>query len=435
MNLSEKLNAIDSYPFHMPGHKRNNDFQIPCAEIDITEIDGFDNLHNPTELLADMQKDLAEIYGFKKSIISVNGSTCCILAAVSALCRKGDKIIIARNCHKSVYNACFINNLEVVYIEPEYDYEFGVYTRINQSAVDEAVKENPDACAVVITSPTYEGFVSRITCPIPLIIDAAHGAHFGLCNYLPKRQEADIIIQSLHKTLPALTQTAVVHINNEKYYYQVKKYMDIFESSSPSYVLLSSVDRCIDFLKNRKSFFERYETLLYDFYSKAERLNNIKLLKNDDKSRIVVMSNLFSGVELADILRSKYNIEAEGATLNYIILISTVCDTAEGFKRLYNALEQTDKQNGSFTPYCQKPSIPEKVFNSYDIDCATPCDLNNCIDKISAEYVFAYPPGIPIIVPGEKISKATVEEINGLIVNGVNIISDSSLLPDKILVY
>ena len=161
----------------MPGHKRNIKFCIPSSNIDITEISGFDNLHSPTGIIKNLQESLATLYGYKKSIISVNGSTCCILAAISAVAKENSTIIIARNCHKSVYNACFINRLKIEYIEPEYNNEFGCYKQITQASVDKAIKKTPNACAIVITSPTYEGYVSNITCPIPLIIDAAHGAH------------------------------------------------------------------------------------------------------------------------------------------------------------------------------------------------------------------------------------------------------------------
>ncbi|MCC8073177.1 MAG: aminotransferase class I/II-fold pyridoxal phosphate-dependent enzyme, partial [Clostridiales bacterium] len=229
MKLNDKLNALESYPFHMPGHKRNSDFNIPCSDIDITEIDGFDNLHSPKGILADLQQRLKKLYRSADTIISVNGSTCGILSAVSAVSNKGDTIIIARNCHKSVYNACYINELNIVYIEPEFNSEFGCFGKISQEKIDNAITQNPNACAVVITSPTYEGIVSNIKCDIPLIIDAAHGAHFGFANWLPEIPNGDIVVTSLHKTLPALTQSAAVNIYNEKYISYVKKYMDIFE--------------------------------------------------------------------------------------------------------------------------------------------------------------------------------------------------------------
>ena len=431
MKLNNKLKNLESYPFHMPGHKRNSDFRIIGADIDITEIDGFDNLHNPKDILLELEKSVSDIFGSKKSMLSVNGSTCCILSAISAVCKKGDTIIIARNCHKSVYNACYINELNTVYIEPEFCTELGIYTKITQEAIDTAIAENTEAKAVVITSPTYEGIVSDIKTDIPLIIDAAHGSHFGFADFIPSPAQGDIVINSLHKTLPSLTQTAVVHINNDKYIDSVKKYMDIFESSSPSYILLASIEKCIDFLKNPKSSFDNYKILLNSFYKKLSSFNNISVFKNDDPTRIIVSANGYSGAELSEHLREN-GIEAEGCGLNYVILISTVCDTEKGFDVLINALSSIEKREKSVIHF-DKIKLPVKKYNTWEIQDTQETDFKKSSGRISGEYVFAYPPGVPIIAPGEIISDNTIDYINTLINQDINIISDSNLLPHSIL--
>lgn len=431
MKLNDKLQNNDLYPFHMPGHKRNKNFNIPASEIDLTEIDGFDNLHSPTDLLDDMQKEISKLFGAKKSIISVNGSTCCILAAISAVAKENATIIIARNCHKSVYNACYINKLKVEYIEPEYNTEFGCYKNITQKSIDTAIAKHPNACAVVITSPTYEGYVSNVSCNIPLIIDSAHGAHFSFADFLPKQAKADIVIESLHKTLPALTQSAVIHINNEKFFGKVKKYMDIYETSSPSYVIMASIEKCTDFLKNSESYFKQYKILLDNFYNKVNKLGNIHLLKNDDITRIVLKADGYSGQELANHLR-KFKIEVEGAFLEYIILISTVCDTEDGFNMLLLALTNLEKRDKIHTGY-EKPNLPMKDCETYEIEETKEEYLEKAKNKVCGEYVYAYPPGSPIIAPGEIISDKFVYQIKKLYESGVNILSDSNLLPLKIL--
>lgn len=438
MELTNKLKNNSLYPFHMPGHKRNEKLNIPSSELDITEIDGFDNLHSPSGILNDLQNELAEIYGCEKSIISVNGSTCCVLAAISAVSRDGGEIIIARNCHKSVYNACMLNRLKIKYIEPEYNADFGCCGRITQGSVDRAIAESPNACAVVITSPTYEGFVSKIDSTVPLIIDAAHGAHFGLHEKMPARQTADIVIHSLHKTLPALTQTAVVNIYNPAYFARVKKYMDIYETSSPSYVLMSSVDRCVDFIKDKNNF-NSYFPLLEDFYNAAREIKGIKILNNDDPTRIVISADGLSGGELANRLRES-GIEPEGAANDYVILISTVCDTRQGFELLINALkniEAKSESNQNVKSIRQLP-LPEKRLEIFEVSGGADKDfdeteLEKSEGKISAEYVYAYPPGAPLIVPGEVIGKELIEYIKKSRENGVNILADSDLLPHKIL--
>ncbi len=431
MELTSKLRNLDTYPFHMPGHKRNKKFNIEGSEIDITEIKGFDDLHNPTEIIKKSEEEIAELFGYKKSIISVNGATCCVLASISAVCGKGDEIIIARNCHKSVYNACYINELNVHYIQPEYDEEFGTYTYITQKSLDNVINKFPNSKAVVITTPTYEGIISKVKSPLPLIIDSAHGAHFGFADWLPERQNGDIVIQSLHKTLPSLTQTAVIHINNRKFVSAVKKYMDIFESSSPSYILLNSIDICIDYLKNSKNDFNIYKSRLDKFYREIKKLKNIRIFNNDDITRIVLCAKGYTGIELSKHLR-KNGIEPECATLNYVILISTIGDTDEGFDKLLTALKKIENRKDTDRFIC-KIEIPEKSCISSDVKNAVITPLTECENKICACDIFAYPPGIPIIISGEIISRETLDYINQCINNEVNIITTDNLLPDSLL--
>ena len=431
MKLYKKLNNLASYPFHMPGHKRNGDFGIAGSEIDITEIEGFDNLHNPNGVLLDIENRLSALYKSEKAFMLVNGSTVGILSAVFTACAEGDKIIIARNCHKSVFNACFLRKLRVVYIEPEFDEKNGYYKRISQKAVDETYAKHPDAKALVITSPTYEGFVSEIHSPVALIIDAAHGAHFGLASF-PEYPKGDIVVSSLHKTLPALTQTAVINVYNKEYENAVKLYLDIFETSSPSYVLMNSVDLCLDYIE--KSSFDDYCDSLESFHS--VKLNRLEIIKTDDLSRIIVSchNTNINGSELADILRTKYNIEAEGASRNYIILISTIADDEKAFEMLQNALAEIDGniQMAEGSVFVKPPCPEEEIIISIDNN-SEQTDFEKSSGRISNEFVFAYPPDIPLIVPGESITREMLCYIKELLENGVNVISDSSLLPDKIL--
>lgn len=431
MKLYNNLKNNSLYPFHMPGHKRNPKFNIPSYELDITEIENFDNLHSPSGIIGELQDEFSRIYGFNHSVLSVNGSTCCILAAVSAVAKKNAEIIISRSCHKSVYNACMINRLNTVFIEPEFNESWGCFERINQKQIDKLLNEHPNACAVVITSPTYEGFISEIKCSVPLIIDSAHGAHFGMADWLPKKQNANIIIQSLHKTLPALTQTALIHIDDDILFRKVKKFMDIYETSSPSYVLMASADRCADFLLNRKKYFTAYKSLLDNFYSEISKYKQFEILPNDDNTRIIIRSTISSGYALAEHLR-QCGIEPEGYTYEYVILISTVCDTKSGFDILLNALKSFECKDDK-TGKLYKPQLPKKIYESYEIDAVLEADISEAVGKICGEYVFAYPPGCPIIAPGELIDEKTVKYILFLRENNINILSDSNLLPSKIL--
>ena len=226
-NILKEFAVHGRYPFHMPGHKRSSDFDylsgIP-AEIDFTEIDGLDNLHAPEGILLEAQTNAAKVYKADRSFFLVNGSTGGILAAIYAVSRGKRDIIIQRSCHKSVFNALSLCNLRASYIMPRIAPE-GIFLDITPEQVQSAIEKNPSACAVVITSPSYDGVVSDIASiaeichghGIPLIVDAAHGAHLGFLDpsvKSPVECGADITVMSLHKTLPSLTQTAILHLKS-----------------------------------------------------------------------------------------------------------------------------------------------------------------------------------------------------------------------------
>lgn len=415
----------------MPGHKRNPEFNITGSEIDITEIDGFDNLHNAKGVIAEVEERLKKHYKSKKSFMLVNGSTVGILAAVFAVCNEGDKIIIARNCHKSVYNACLLRHLKVVYLEPEFDSVNMCYTSVMQDRVDSLLLNHTDAKAIVITSPTYEGRISNIEADIPLIIDAAHGAHLGL-DCFPAYPKGSIVISSLHKTLPALTQTAVMNIYSEEYTAKAKRYLDIFETSSPSYVLMSSVSKCCDIIENAE-LFRNYYKRLTDF--RQIEFSSLHLKYSDDISKIVIstQNTVMSGKGLAEILR-KSLIEPEMVSENYVVLMTSVADTQEGFDRLTKALLEADEGlMQKDEPPRRKPPIPKGVQVIEYPESTQEHELKHAEGKVCAEFVYAYPPDIPLLCPNEIISAEIIDYIGAIIKAGVSVISDSGLLPDKIL--
>jgi len=431
--LHDDLKKLNNYPFHMPGHKRNAEFNITASEIDITEIKGFDNLHCPAASILEIENKLSRIYNSEKSFMLINGSTVGILASILAVTNKKDTVIIARNCHQSVYNACFLNELNVVYIEPEYDEINGFYKNISQESINKAIADNKNAAAIIITSPTYEGYISEIHSPVPLIIDAAHGAHFGFSDF-PKYPKADIVISSLHKTLPALTQTAVANIYNKKYIPEIKKYLDILQTSSPSYVLMNSVSRCIEIIENKACLFDELNKNLNDFYDIT--LNNLQLIKTDDKSKIIISTAKanMNGNQLAELLRNNYSIECEMHSINYIILMSSIADSKNAFLHLKKALTEIDSTLLSCpVKKIKKPLQPEKIFNQYEITDTQKTEFIKSSGKICAENIFAYPPDIPILCKGEIITEEIIKYISYCIDSGINIISESNLLPRFIL--
>ena len=487
----------DAYPFHMPGHKRREipdgipgGFPDPYG-IDITEIDGFDNLHHAEGILKDAMDEAAAIYGADRSWYLVNGSTCGILSAVFATTENGGKILTARNCHKAVYHAICLNRLEAEYLYPEEITEFGINGGIRAEDVRKALEKDAMRCAgnsgdvrgkitkiqaVLITSPTYEGVVSDIRAiadaaheyGIPLIVDEAHGAHLEFadqCHSFPKsalEYGADLVIQSLHKTLPSFTQTAILHVKGKLVDQdRVSRYLSMFQTSSPSYLFMAGMERCIRYMDgDGRNEMVRYEERLGHFMKRMEGLQVLEILDREicgkyrtvagwDPSKIVVSTMRaedFHGEELAETLRRKYHLEMEMTAPEYVIAMTSLMDTEEGFERLGTALleidgalrhcvepeQQKEKGESKEKERCETPEVTESkvlhpvrrmlICEAMNADTERTA-LQDTVGKVSAEFVYLYPPGIPIIAPGEVFTDAIVEKIvaykaAGLLVQG-----------------
>ncbi|MGN0489097.1 MAG: aminotransferase class I/II-fold pyridoxal phosphate-dependent enzyme [Ruminococcus sp.] len=439
--LFDSLKNNSRIPFHMPGHKRNfkllgND--LPYS-IDITEIEGFDNLYNPEGYIKEIEDKAKKIYHSDNSFVLVNGSTVGILAGINSVVNQGDTVLIARNCHKSVYNALEISKANVEYLVPNSD-KYGVFSPVDVTLFKEKVI-NIHPKLVVITSPSYEGVMSDVESicniahsdNIPVMVDAAHGAH--LIDYY-KNCSADIIIMSLHKTLPALTQCALAHINGSLVDAQKFRYkLSVFETSSPSYVLMSSVEKCLVFIdENKNRFIEYYDCINY-LHNQLKSLKVLKDLCYDDLGKIVIFTGYsnITGVELSDILRQSYNIEVEMASSKYIIAMTSVCDDFNNYSLLFIALKEIDSNlEYKLHNLPDNISLPKKEKDSFQIINTESIDLDKASGRISGEYIWAYPPGVPIIVPGEIISREVIEYIKLSIDCGVTIQSTYKELPKKI---
>ena len=285
------------YPLHMPGHKRR---VVPAPGLpagwDMTEVPGVDDLHDADGILADAMARTAALWGAKRTWYLVNGSTCGILAAIRAAVVSSGRtaVICARNCHKSVYHAIELNRLTAHWLVPPVDPAFGIYGSITPAMVADALRACPDAAAVILTSPTYEGVLSDLAAiaalchaaNVPLIVDEAHGAH-----YLPLAAAhgwqggaiaagADVIIQSPHKTLPSLTQTALLHWNSSFIPPQeLERQLDVFETSSPSYPLMASLDGCTGLLaEHGDAWFAAWRARLQRFSGAVRPLHRLRVL-------------------------------------------------------------------------------------------------------------------------------------------------------------
>ena len=448
--LTDKLKEYSKsgiYPFHMPGHKRNRVGDLPY-ELDVTEIDGFDNLHDPCGIIREIERNAEKLFRAKRAFMLVNGATGGILASIRAVTKAGDKVIIARNCHKSVYNAVELCGLKPAYYLPEAIGGTDIYGSVSPEKLDKLLADTPDAQLVVITSPTYEGVCSDIEAiarichdhGARLIVDEAHGAHFPFCEGFPKHAiecGADISVVSLHKTLPAPTQTALLLTNDGELTYELQQQLAVFETSSPSYLLMAGVEQCLEFCKNTS--FKEYYNRLNKFYQDAERLKKLALLYRADGGKL---SNVFSydpgklvittygtdltGRGLADILRKRYQIETEMSSAHYVIAMTSVCDTDEGFERLLSALYEIDDQiNYSDKELCSAilTELPKKSFDPSERKShkAKVVAMQEAAGKTSLGYIYAYPPGIPYLVPGEVIGADMIKRMEALQKCGVEI--------------
>ena len=446
-NKLKQLKYGKDYPFHMPGHKRNlriDPLLDDIAKIDITEITGFDDLHHPEEMIRKLMDELKQIYGTKESYLLVNSSTAGNLAAIAATCNIGDRILVARNCHKSVYHAVELLGLEPVYIYPEID-EYGICKGITKEQIEKTAAEEEKIKAMVLVSPTYEGRVSDIRGisevlhqqHIPLIVDEAHGAHFIYNEAFPDSavsSGADIVVQSLHKTLPAMTQTGLLHLCTDCVSTKMmQKKLSIFQSSSPSYVLMSSIEQCIHICNENRGYFQQYCERLWILRKKLEKLQHIRLVPTDDIGKLVlcVKDTTISGEELFAILRDRYHLELEMSELYYVIAMTSICDTQEGYDRLYKALAEIDQMISTnidrSRDFANHNMIFHKNRNAMKPEEATrrgylQIDYRQAEGKIAAEFVFLYPPGIPLVAPGEVIDKYVIHKISQYKQNNMKVI-------------
>ena len=488
----------DAYPFHMPGHKRRLGQLNDPFSFDITEIDGFDNLHHAEGILLEAEKRAARLYGAEETHFLVNGSTAGILSAIGAATTAGGRLLMMRASHKAAYHAVAAGGLTAHYLSglcggsaPHIRLVGGFGKRTSSDGaepgrsqadglteldcgqpadpaeVERALAEDPRIQAVYITSPTYDGIVSDVRAiaeiahrhGIPLIVDEAHGAHFGMHEIFPEssvKLGADLVIHSVHKTLPSLTQTALIHVQGKLVSRRrLREMLDICQTSSPSYVLMASIDQCIRMLESRgRELFDRLAENLRWFYTAVADLSSISCIVTDDPSKILLRPAGHEAGELYDALRQTWHLQPEMLSRSYVLMLSSIGDDEEGFRRLSEALHQIDRSwsTAGSPPTVGKAAMPEgdrrkpvgigeqeeqealsavtgpeasrEMAGSADRpaehargsfpeavmtirkaqDSAQERVLfAEAAGRVSGEYLYLYPPGIPLITPGERI--------------------------------
>ena len=488
----------DAYPFHMPGHKRRLGQLNDPFSFDITEIDGFDNLHHAEGILLEAEKRAARLYGAEETHFLVNGSTAGILSAIGAATTAGGHLLMMRASHKAAYHAVAAGGLTAHYLSglcggsaPHIRLVGGFGKRTSSDGaepgrsqadglteldcgqpadpaeVERALAEDPRIQAVYITSPTYDGIVSDVRAiaeiahrhGIPLIVDEAHGAHFGMHEIFPEssvKLGADLVIHSVHKTLPSLTQTALIHVQGKLVSRRrLREMLDICQTSSPSYVLMASIDQCIRMLESQgRELFDRLAENLRWFYTAVADLSSISCIVTDDPSKILLRPAGHEAGELYDALRQTWHLQPEMLSRSYVLMLSSIGDDEEGFRRLSEALHQIDRSwsTAGSPPTVGKAAMPEgdrrkpvgigeqeeqealsavtgpEASREMAGSADRPAEhargsfpeavmtirkaqdsaqerilLAASAGRVSGEYLYLYPPGIPLITPGERI--------------------------------
>ncbi|MDO4416687.1 MAG: beta-eliminating lyase-related protein [Eubacteriales bacterium] len=441
----EKYNAGGLYPFHMPGHKRR---MAPAPglpyTLDVTEVPGTDDLHDARGILREAMQRTAALWGAERTWYVVNGSTCGLLAGIRALARRGSEVLCARNCHKAVCHALELAGFRVHWIFPDAVPGLEICGGISAAQVEAALKKHPLARALILTSPTYEGILSGIrgiceVCHarnIPVLVDEAHGAHL-----LPLSEEAgfpagaiacgaDVVVQSPHKTLPSLTQTALLHLQGSRVDpRRIEEELDVFETSSPSYPLLASLDGCTGILRDRgEALFAQWALRIGRFDAAVRGLQRIRIPGHTawdaapvfDPGKILIDARGagMTGKELALVLRERYRMETEMSNDAFVLAMTSPCDEEDALDRLAAALLQLDAETGADGAGKElPPPAPSVLSGLAGIRSAAVCTMaeaasqdteevpvSDAAGRVCAEYIYFYPPGIPFLVPGEVIT-------------------------------
>ncbi len=445
---------------HMPGHKENTALAPYLAQLgaqwDITELPGFDDLHDPEGILAQAMDRAARLFGSRKSWLQVNGSTGGLLAAVRAATHRGDTVLVARHCHKAVYHALELCGLTPVFLQAPVVEGLGITGSLTPDQVAQALAAHPEARLLVYPSPTYDGVVSDTAgiCAVahaqgvPVLVDEAHGAHLGLHPAFPANAMAlgaDLAVASLHKTLPSLTQTALLHASGQRVPLpQVARQTGIFQSSSPSYLLMASIDSCLRLLEDQgEALCAAWARRLAEFDRQIQGLQFLRCPGHGaavgeaipgvfawDPTKILISTrdSALTGVELKDRLRAEYHIEVEMALDHYAVAMTGLGNGDDMPSRLAQALLALDREagprQGEPLPPAEPYTLPPRKLGLEEAAMGPGglTFLYDAMGKVSGEYIWAYPPGIPLVTPGEEITVDLVETVEQLYQAGVRLI-------------
>lgn len=424
--------------FTTPSHSQG-EFILPLAKkflgekfykCDFSEIEGFDDLREPKTILKELQNKISKIYEAKSSFMLTNGSTSGILAAMLSTLKENDNVLIARNCHISVYNGLVLTGAKPIWFMPEYDRYWGIYKGIEANTVEKLLNEHKNIKALIITSPTYEGVFSDIKkisniCKqkgVFLIVDEAHGAILNFSKNKEKsalQQNADLVIHSLHKTAGAPNPCALLHVSKSSKIStnEVQNALNIINTTSPSYPLMVAIETTVLYLNSKRGrqkvqkLYKEVENFLKSLPEDIEYYTG-----NNDKTKILLKSTNINACAFADILNQKYKIEEEYSTPQAMLFITGIGTNNQKLNKLSCAIKKiaADKKllkaKSKESQLLQLPTVKYTPRQAYFME-SNLIDKQNSLNKVSGECITQYPPGIPLILPGEIITQDIINNI------------------------
>jgi len=452
--------------FHTPGHKsgkgistRFRKFVGPrIFSIDLTTLDEVDSLQNPTGVIKEAQELAARACGADRSYFLVNGTTVGNHAMVASVTRPGDRVLIARNCHRSVLTGLIVSGAQPVFFQPAFDRDLKLTLNVTFDAAKQAIDANPDATTLLITSPNYYGLCADIEKIIPyahekgmtVLVDEAHGPHLKFNPKLPVcalEAGADLCVQSTHKIVGGMTQASMLHVRSRRVNPDVvTNTLKLLQTTSPSYILMASLDLArMQMATEGKKLLDRTVKFAEDARSKIDRIDGLSCFSRDrakaagmsdmdvTKLTITVSDLGLSGYHVSHLLNTRYGIQVEMADPFHILVIVSIGDRQDDLNRLVEALRMIASETGLQGALLPLDKVhPPRLDNRFLI---TPREafysktelvgLDQAVGRVSSEIVTVYPPGIPLLVPGEEISADAIAYIRnmaglGAIIDGLN---------------
>jgi arginine decarboxylase len=433
--------------FHVPGHKGGILSGLPselrvALQYDFTELEGLDDLHEPSGVIEEAQQKLSSLYGSDRSFFLVNGSTVGNLAMVYAACRAGETVIVQRNAHKSIFHAIELTGARPVFVSPVWDPITKTAGTVTAMQVGKALKAYPDAKAVILTYPTYYGLTGNEleetirlchTYEIPVLVDEAHGAHFVVGEPFPRsalEMGADVVVHSAHKTLPAMTMASFLHVRSDFIAGEkIARYLGMLQSSSPSYLLMASLDDARAYAglyneEDKKSFMEQR----MDFIKQLGLIPGLQTVETDDPLKLILRVEGYSGFDIQKKLEAEgiYGEIADPYQVLFVLpllKVESIYPFAEICEKIKAVVACLDEMNRIISVVEIPPlgeGLSHLAYTSEEVACMEVewIPYRGSVGRVAAASIIPYPPGIPLLIAGEIVKDEHVQVLGKLLQMG-----------------